>query len=215
MCSTHTHSDTPVKHFVLTVRFCSCKRAMCHETLKKLEEQKKEKKCSELHRDASLISKWGWNGYGWVKEGVRIRTRLLTLQGYAANSVARGSRSASRDQVKKPDAAESEQNSKELELNQHVLACVGSRRDKCCPPELLWTKRGHQDCHTAVVWESCCTLVVKKNADWSIFFFYVLRWYLLKKNSRRYEDDFKSKLTRSTHLVLPSSICIHADQSCW
>lgn len=61
-----------------------------------------------------------------AEELLRLSTRLLTLQGYAANSVARGSWSTSRDEVKKPDVAEWEQNSEELELNKHLLACVSS-----------------------------------------------------------------------------------------
>lgn len=54
-----------------------------------------------------------------MKELLRISTRLLTQQDYAANSVGRAFWSASCDEVKKPDAAESEQNSKEFELNKH------------------------------------------------------------------------------------------------
>lgn len=54
-----------------------------------------------------------------AKELLRISTRLLTQQDYVANGVARGFWSTSCDEAKKPNAAESEQNSKELELNQH------------------------------------------------------------------------------------------------
>lgn len=53
------------------------------------------------------------------KELLGISTRLLTQQDYAANSVARGFWPTSCDEVKKPDAAKLEQNSKELELNKH------------------------------------------------------------------------------------------------